>query len=136
MKVKLIHVSRRLTWPLWAVLLIFTWTSLGGSIIWLGRHLNRPVHLCLFKRLTGLACPTCGFTRGKFSLLQGNVTKVWSYNPLLFSALTLFFTAAAVRILLARSVRVSLTNTERKIAWILSFVLLFVNWAYVIFFVS
>ncbi len=71
-----------------------------------------------------------------FALLHGDFTQVWLYNPLLFSLLTLFFTAAAVRILLARSVRVYLTNTERQIAWILSFALLFVNWAYVILYVG
>ena len=136
MKIEVVQVSRRLKWPRWAVLLIFAWMSLGGAAIWLGRYLNRPVHLCLLKRFTGLACPTCGFTRGAFSLLHGNVTQAWLYNPLLFSVLILFFTASALRILLARSVRVHLTNTERQIAWILSLALLFVNWAYVIFYVG
>ena len=136
MKIEVVQVSRRLKWPLWAVLLIFAWMSLGGAAMWLGKYLNKPVHLCLLKRFTGLACPTCGFTRGMFALLHGDFTQVWLYNPLLFSLLTLFFTAAAVRILLARSVRVYLTNTEHQIAWILSFALLFVNWAYIIIYVG
>jgi hypothetical protein len=136
MKIEVTQVSRRLKWPFWAALLIFAWMSLGGAALWLGRHLNRPVHLCLFKRFTGLACPTCGFTRGMLALLHGDVTQVWLYNPLLFSVFTLFFTATAVRILLGRSLRVYLTNTERQIVWILSFALLFVNWAYVIFYVG
>ena len=136
MKIELVQVPRRLNWPLWAILLTFIWMSLGSATIWLGRYLNRPVHLCLLKRLTGLACPTCGFTRGMLSLLHGDITQAWLYNPLLFSVLTLFFTAAVVRILLGRSLRVYLTGTERQIAWILSFALLFINWAYVILYVG
>ena len=136
MKIELVQVSRRLNWPLWAVLLTFAWMSLGSATIWLGRHLNRPVHLCMFKRLTGLACPTCGFTRGMLSLTHGNITQAWLYNPLLFSMLTIFFTATVVRILLGRSLRVYLTDTERHIVWILSFALLFVNWTYVILYVG
>jgi len=83
-----------------------------------------------------IACPTCGFTRGMLSLLHGDITQAWLYNPLLFSALTLFFTAAVVRILLGRSLRVYLTDSERQIAWILSFALLLVNWTYVILYVG
>jgi hypothetical protein len=136
MKIKLVRVPQRLNWPLWAILLTFIWMSLGSATIWLGRLFDRPVHLCLPKRLTGFAGPTCGFTRGMLSLLHGDITRAWLYNPLLFSALTLFFTAAVVRILLGRSLRVYLTDTERQIAWILSFALLFVNWAYVILYVG
>ena len=136
MKIELVQVYRRLKWPLWAVLLIFAWMSLGSATIWLGRHFNRPVHLCLLKRFAGFACPTCGFTRGMFALLRGDITHAWLYNPLLFSVLTLFITTTAARILLGRSLRVYLTDSERHIAWILSFALLFVNWAYVILYVG
>jgi hypothetical protein len=136
MKIELVQVPRRLNWPLWAILLTFIWMSLGSATIWLGRLFDRPVPLCLLKRLTGIACPTCGFTRGMLSLLHGDITQAWLYNPLLFSALTLFFTTAAVRILLGRSLRVYLTSAERQIAWILSFALLLVNWTYVILYVG
>ncbi len=136
MKIEVVQVCRRPPWPLWAVLIVLGWMGLGAVAVLLIAHLDRPVELCLIKRYTGLPCPTCGFTRGLLSLLHGDITQVWLYNPLLFSVLTLFFTATAFRILLARSVRVYLTNTERQIAWILSFVLLFVNCAYVIFYVG
>ena len=136
MKIEVVQVCRRPPWPFWAVLIVLVWMGLGAAAVLLMAHLDRPVVLCLIKRCTGIPCPTCGFTRGLLSLLHGNITQAWLYNPLLFSVLILFFTAAAVRFLLARSLRVYLTNTERKIAWILSFVLLFVNWAYVIFYVG
>lgn len=136
MKIGVVQVCRRPPWPLWAVSIVLVWMGLGAAAVLLMAHLDRPVELCLIKRFTGLACPTCGFTRGVLSLLHGNITQAWLYNPLLFSVLILFFTAAVVRIILGRSVRVYLSNTERQIAWILSFALLFVNWAYVIFYVG
>jgi hypothetical protein len=136
MKIEVVQVCRRPPWPLWAVSIVLVWMGLGAAAIVLIAHLGGPVELCLIKRFTGIPCPTCGFTRGVFSLLHGNITRAWLYNPLLFSVLTIFFTATAVRIIFARSVRVYLTNTERLIAWILSLALLFVNWAYVIFYVG
>ena len=133
MKIEVVQVCRRPPWPLWAVLIVLGWMGLGAAAVLLIAHLDRPVELCLIKRCTGIACPTCGFTRGVLSVLKGHVVQAWLYNPLLFSVLGLFFSATAVRVILARSVRIYLTGTERRIAWILAFALLFVNWAYVIF---
>jgi hypothetical protein len=50
--------------------------------------------------------------------------------------LGLFFAATAVRVIFARSVRISLTGTERLIAWILVFALFLANWIYIIFYVG
>lgn len=136
MKFEIVQVSRRPPWPLWAVFIVLGWMGLGAAAVLLIAHLDRPVELCLIKRFTGIACPTCGFTRGALSVLQGHVVRAWLYNPLLFSVLGLFFVATAVRVISARSVRVYLTSTERRIAWILAFALLFANWAYVIFYVG
>jgi len=136
MKIEVVQVCRRPPWPLWAVSIVLVWMVFGAAAVLLIAHLDRPVELCLIKRYTGIPCPTCGFTRGVLSVLQGNVVRAWLYNPLLFSVLGLFFAATAVRVILARSVRVYLTSTERRIAWILAFALLFVNWVYVIFYVG
>ncbi len=136
MRINVVKVSRCPTWPLWAVLLVLVWSGFGAGVVCLSLYLNRPVQLCLIKRLTGFACPTCGFTRGALSLLHGQIYHAWGYNPLLFSVLALFFIATAVRVFFARSVRISLTSTERVIAWILVVTLFFFNWVYVIFYVG
>jgi hypothetical protein len=136
MKIELVNVSRRSPWPLWAVLIVLVWSAFGLALVWLGAHFHRPVQLCLFKRLTGFACPTCGFTRGAISLLHGHISQAWLYNPLLYSVLGLFFAATVVRIISARSLRINLTGIERSSAWILAGALFFANWAYVIFFVG
>jgi hypothetical protein len=136
MKIELVNVSRRPQWPLWAVLIVLVWSALGLTLVWLSAHFHRPVQLCLIKHLTGVACPTCGFTRGALSLLGGHVVQAWLYNPLLYLVLALFFAATVVRIISARSLRINLTSSERSAAWILAGMLVFANWAYVIFFVG
>jgi hypothetical protein len=136
MKVEIVHTSRCPPWPLWAVLVVLIWSVLGIALVWLSSHFHQPVQLCLIKRLTGVPCPTCGFTRGAIALLEGHFARALLYNPLLYLVLGLFFAATAVRIVSARGVRISLTGKERLAAWILAGVLFAVNWVYVIFFVG
>jgi hypothetical protein len=133
MKIEVVRIARRPPWPLWAVLIVLIWTGLGAAALLLSAYFDRPVALCLVKRWTGVACPTCGFTRGALSLLHGHIGQVWLYNPLLYSALTFFFAATAARVVLARGIRISLTSAERSIVWILGVALFFANWVYVIF---
>ena len=40
-----------------------------------------PVEICLFKRLTGLPCPTCGLTRAVCCALRGQWTRSFHYHP-------------------------------------------------------
>jgi len=136
MKIKLVQVSRRPQWPLWAVLLVLVWLALGGITVWLSLHLERPLSLCVFKRATDLPCPTCGFTRGVLSLFSGRPDQVWLYNPLLFSVLVLFFLVTGIRVFFARAIKIRLTRMERIIAWLLAAVVFSANWAYVILYIG
>jgi len=136
MKIKVIHVSRRLQWPIWAVLIVSGWLALGGVTILLSSYFGRDVHLCLFKWLTGFACPTCGFTRGLLVLVNGNIIQCWLYNPLLFSLLAFSLIFLIMRVLFARTVQIILTPSERKLGWFLALILFIANWAYIIFYVK
>ncbi|MBN1623217.1 MAG: DUF2752 domain-containing protein [Clostridia bacterium] len=40
------------------------------------------VDLCLFRRLTGLPCPSCGMTRAYISLFKGNIANAFFMHPL------------------------------------------------------
>jgi len=133
MKIEVVRVSRRPPWPLWAVLLAVVWLALGGAAMWLGIRFGWPVQLCLFKRLAGFACPTCGFARGALNLLEGNIIQAWLCNPLLYSLLGVFAVSVAARLFLARSVRVHLSRAERTLAWVIAIAIFFANWMYVIF---
>lgn len=136
MKIEVVRVCRRPPWPLWAVVLVGLWLALGGAAILLSRYLDRPVSLCLFKRLTGIACPTCGFTRGAMNLLYGRFVQAWLCSPLLYSVIGLFFAATIVRVLLGRAVQFHLRPAERGVAWIVAVVLFVANWVYIILYVG
>jgi len=136
MKIELVQVCRRPQWPLWAVLVVLVWFAIGGAAVFVSMYVDRTVSLCLFKRLTGFPCPSCGFARGGLCLLQGHIWQAWLYNPLVFSALAVFFVTAGVRVVFARRLRIQLTQTERAIAWILAITILFANWVYVILYVG
>jgi len=136
MMIEVVHVCRRLRWPVWAVLLVLVWLALGGATILLAARLSRPIELCLFKRLTGLACPTCGFTRGILCLLRGQPGQAWLHNPLLFSLLASFGAIVFMRLLFARSVRIHLARTECTLTWALAIMLFVANWVYVILYVG
>ncbi|MEO7174248.1 MAG: DUF2752 domain-containing protein [Saprospiraceae bacterium] len=47
------------------------------------------VELCIFKRITGLPCPSCGSTRSVLFILQGNFDEAFSINPLGFAIIAL-----------------------------------------------
>jgi hypothetical protein len=59
-----------------------------GSYGWIGYHLLHPesqesgVTLCLFKNVTGFACPSCGITRSLLTLIEGNLVEAFQINPL------------------------------------------------------
>jgi hypothetical protein len=115
---------------------VLGWLALGGAAVWLSSHHDRVVTLCLIKRVTGLPCPTCGFTRGVLSLLSGSPGHGWLKNPLLFSVLALFFLATGIRIFFAHAITIRLSRIERAIAWLLAAILFAANWSYVIFYVG
>ena len=63
------------------------------------------IRLCLFRRLTGVPCPTCGATRAALHLLHGAPRAAWETNPLasvLLAGAALYALAASVSLLLTR----------------------------------
>lgn len=132
MKFEIISVPRRPPWPLWALGIVLFWAGLGIAAVYLSHYYNHPVQLCLLRNLTGVPCPTCGFTRGTLALFEGHFIRAWLYNPLLFSLLGIYGFFLAFRIFFTRSVRFRLDPPERSLAWILAAALILANWAYVI----
>jgi len=92
--------------------------------------------LCLLKSLTGLPCPTCGFTRGMLTIVRGHPVRGWLYNPLLFSALALLAVALAGWLFWGRELRIHLTHRERTVAYLVGVVLFMADWLYVIRYVG
>jgi hypothetical protein len=121
---------------MWAILLVALWLLLGGANLLLSAATKHPVQLCLFKRVTGFPCPTCGFTRGMLALLQGHPVQAWLYNPLLFSLLGITGGVLLVSLLTGKTLRITLTRRERLAGWAVLAVLFVANWFYVIRYVG
>jgi len=43
-------------------------------------HLAEP-HVCLFKQVTTIPCPSCGSTRSVLSLIKGDIAGAFYWNP-------------------------------------------------------
>jgi hypothetical protein len=62
-------------------------TACAAGYIWLLITYNRSVSnggesgVCIFKRITGIPCPSCGSTRSVLSLLKGDVLGALFWNP-------------------------------------------------------
>ena len=62
-------------------------TACAAGYIWLLITYNQnasndgKLGVCLFKRITGIPCPSCGSTRSVLSLLKGDVLGALFWNP-------------------------------------------------------
>ncbi len=125
-------VRRRPDWPLWAVAIVSAWLALVAGAVLLIRYTGTAVELCIFRRLTGLPCPTCGATRGVLELLAARPVSAWLHNPLLFTVLGLWMVLVGVRILTGRSPRLNLTRPQKALAWAAVAAAVAANWLYLI----
>lgn len=50
---------------------------------------NNATSICIIKHTTGIPCPSCGCTRSIRSILHGNFTDAFNWNPLGFFLLFL-----------------------------------------------
>lgn len=136
MKAWLVRVVRWPRWPIWALGVGLLWLGLAGAGLALGRAAGVSGPPCMFKRLTGVPCPTCGATRGCLALLRGHVGAAWWCNPLLFTLAGLAGLWLVVRLVFGRQVRLELTKAERRVALVVLGVAFLANWAYVIRYVG
>ena len=132
MRITLERVSRRPPWPFWAVVLVIVWIALGSTTLWLSYRVSERVEMCLFKRLTGYPCPTCGSTRGVMSIVSGDIPRAWQHNPLVLTVLTVWAVMLVLRVGFKRAVRFNLTLRQRRIVFWAFICLILANWAYVI----
>jgi len=136
MKVALVPTTRRVPGPWWAWAVVALWAAVVSAGAWAPWLAGRGVELCMFKRLTGLPCPTCGATRGCLRLLAGDLAGGWLCNPLLFSVAGIAAAALICKVTLGRKLRVQLSRMEKLALGCLGVGLVLGNWAYVICYVG
>jgi hypothetical protein len=109
--------------------------SIAGAAIWLALALPWP--FCIFHKLTGLPCLTCGSTRSMIAIFHGNLFTALRWNPLAFFAFlgVILFDVYAVVVLVGRTARLRLVDCgalEKNAVRIAVLALLLLNWAYLL----
>jgi hypothetical protein len=127
-----VEIDRPVRWPLGAVVLAGVWAVAAAGVLLLSMWKARPVTLCLFKRLTGLPCPTCGSGRAILALLRGQVMQAWLYNPLVFTLGAAAALALAVRIATGKSPKIELSQPLKRLFWVALALAVAANWIYLI----
>lgn len=131
-QVRFVVASRLPRWPVWAVALTVVWAGLAAGTAFLSDYLNRPIELCLLKRLTGIPCPTCGSGRAAAAILHGQFVQGWLFNPLVVTLSAVAIAVLLLRLLTGRTIQLRLSRRNRILAWILLAAATLVNWIYVI----
>lgn len=67
----------------------FYWIAVLGMLLgfsWILYNLltqqSNHFTVCIVKNVTGIPCPSCGSTRSLFSLISGDFSQAWYYNPI------------------------------------------------------
>ncbi len=91
---------------------------------------------CMFRKLTGLPCPTCGATRSVVHLAQGDISAAFMMNPLaaggVLIAVFFFFYSAVTLLFELPRFRFLLRESESKAIRLGSVALLLTQWAYLL----
>ncbi len=92
--------------------------------------------MCLFHRLTGLPCLTCGGTRALLLLTSGNVACALVLQPLVVVGTvcmgTIFAVYSGFLFVRRRVIVMRFEPGERRAAWVTLIVLAVLNWLYLI----
>lgn len=108
--------------------------SLGMAVAWF--TLGLPWPFCVFHKLTGLPCLTCGMTRCGIEFIHGHFFAALKWNPLVFAFLwgvIAFDLYALAAIALRRPrLRILFRQAEKKYARGVLVAALALNWFYLV----
>lgn len=108
------------------------WLSAVVFAYVVGRSTGHEIPTCMFKRVTGYPCATCGGTRTAALLAKGDITDAFAMNPLV--AFFLLASPLLIVVWLWRR-RFTMRQVRRPSSsrWLVLFLMVLVlNWWYVI----
>lgn len=126
------RVSRVPRPPVWAVVLVGFWLLLVLAGVLAEQRGGPALETCLFHRLSGQPCPTCGSTRVVLAIGQGAWLAALRCNPMVALALPLGALWLGLRLSLGQALRVELSRRERSALLILALLALAANWVWVL----
>jgi hypothetical protein len=117
-------------------LIYFAVAGASGFFLYTLYRLRRfPVFPCVFKEITGIACPTCGSTRSLICLSRFDIFSAFRFNPLVFIGIILFSLWGLYGFYVLFSgnkIQVILSKKEWRSARWGILVLILLNWIYLI----
>lgn len=132
MKIGVRSISRWPRVPPWVIGFIGLWAAVILVARGVGFYTGTELDTCLFHRLTGHPCPTCGTTRGLFAMARGAWREAFLWNPLTMAGSVLGLVVMASRILTARTLAIDLSHSEKRNLAILGLIVLGLNWVWLI----
>lgn len=115
-----------------AMSLTACWLILIAAAELAAKLLGTEPQLCLFKRLTTLACPSCGLTRGVRLIFAGRPLQGLAMNPLFFAVIAGLIIIVVAKVLFGLKFRLRQKKRGRILAWSLAIIVFIINWCYVI----
>ena len=88
--------------------------------------------LCPFRSVTGVPCPACGSTRAVMATVDGRWLDAVLLNPLFCAAVAVALGGLVLRFGFGRRVAFPVAPDRRRVVWAAAALLVFANWAYVI----
>jgi len=87
---------------------------------------------CLFRRVTGHPCPTCGTTRMVVSICRGRIAEAAVRNPLMFVVTALAAGAVVLRVVFARRLVLHTSALAGRAVAAALIIAVLVNWTYLL----
>ena len=114
-------------------MIVVIYLSLVGVHAWLADATGAdPPPTCMFRRVTGHPCPTCGSTRMVLAAAQGRFLEAAAYNPLMLSLAVVAAVLLVMKVGFRRRIVWPTSNWGRRsLLWAI-LVAVLANWAYVL----
>ncbi|NMB99098.1 MAG: DUF2752 domain-containing protein, partial [Thermoanaerobaculaceae bacterium] len=92
---------------------------------------------CGLHKLTGIPCPTCGFTRMVFALLELDFKEALAVQTFMFLALMFFIIwiiAGMIALVFGKFLYIEIPKFWKRNLWIPILALFLLNWIYLIYY--
>ena len=136
MTIKTESSTRLPRYPWWAIGIVTIWLILvaAGKVVSL-LH-DAPIPTCIFKRITGHPCPTCGLTRAVEAMIHIKPVDAWLFNPFFFSLGLIWIAGLLFRMVAGRRIIVILNRREKYLVVSILMATFLWNWYYLIRFIG
>lgn len=123
------------TYPAWPFLFIsFSILSILGLVV--KKYFQFLIPPCTFHKLMGIPCPTCGFTRMIFDLLELDLKNAFLIQPFMFMVVLFFvlwIIIGFVALIFGKFLYVEIPKFWQKYLWVPLLTLFMLNYIYLIY---